>query len=85
MGLGISNDYKVINKKTNKILNYNAMKNIKFISNFLDSTVFPCYFYHPLGIPFSIYYSIKSTYNGLYYYIYYKKKVENGYFDDNNE
>jgi hypothetical protein len=81
MGLELLNEIGHIrNSKTNKLLNNNAT-NINFIYNLTTAAVFPWYFFHPLAIPYSLYFYITSTFNAINYYFYHKTSVQMGQFD----
>ncbi len=82
MGLEVLDEVgNIRNTKTQKNLNYDA-KNIKFIQNLSDAGAFPWFCFHPLSLPYSFYYAITSSFNGINYFLYNKTSVENGEFDE---
>ena len=82
IGLELLNEIGHIrNKKTQKLLNRNAT-NIKFIQDLSNAGAFPWRCFHPLSMPYSFWYVITSTFNGINYIFYYKTRVENGEFDE---
>jgi hypothetical protein len=84
MGLGLKplGEYgKVINQKTQKILNRKA-QDIKFIRDLSGSCALVFMILHPFGIPFSIYCALESSYSLINYLLFYKKRVEMGEFDE---
>lgn len=82
MGLELLDEFgNIRNKKTQNLLNRNSI-NIKFIRDLSNAGSFPWLFFHPLSMPYSFWYAITSTFNGINYLLYYKTRVESGEFDE---
>jgi hypothetical protein len=83
LGLGcIGENGVIINCKTNKYLNHNAYYNIRFVCDMSKAGSLPWFLlYGPFDTPYSAYFALRSTINGIDYYFRYKSRVESGEFD----
>jgi|688.fasta_scaffold413374_2 hypothetical protein len=83
MGLGcIGENGVIINCKTRKYLNNNAYYNIRFVRDMANAGSLPWLLLcGPFATPYSAFFALRSTINGIDYYLRYKSKVESGEFD----